>query len=178
MLAATIAFVSVVSRLNQQAFGRAKQFHEELFIHSGRAGGYRVCNAVNRKRERQTYDASSYASSHAPSPSHASPRQDVTGKMAPSSGPFFLSSFILFLVLGAAARSAVSRRSRSRGSSASCAFRRFAIGHVAVGRTPVVGVAPEISLARQVIGVVAGISLSERWISRRGIVGLRDRARR
>jgi len=94
MLAATIAFVSVVSCLNQQAFGRAKQFHEELFIHSGRAGGYRVCNAVNRKRERQTDDASSYASSHAPS--HASPRQDVTGKMAPSLGPFFyplLSSF-------------------------------------------------------------------------------------
>ena len=91
MLAATIAFVSVVSCLNQQAFGRAKQFHEEFFIHSGRAGGYRVCNAVNRKRERQADDASSYASSH------ASPRQDVTGKMAPSSGPFFyplLSSFL------------------------------------------------------------------------------------
>lgn len=98
MLAATIAFVSVVSCLNQQAFGRAKQFHEKLFIHSGRAGGYRVCNAVNRKRERQTDDASSYASSHAPS--HASPRQDVTGKMAPSLGPFFLSSFVLFLSLG------------------------------------------------------------------------------
>jgi len=49
----------------------------------------------------------------------------------------------------------------------------IAVGHVATGRAP-----PKIGLVRQVIGIVAGITLSERRVPRRRIIiGLRRRAR-
>ena len=47
------------------------------------------------------------------------------------------------------------------------------VGHVATACAP-----PKIGLVRQVIGIVAGIALSERWVPRRRIIiGLRRRAR-
>jgi hypothetical protein len=82
--------------------------------------------------------------------------------MAPSSGPFFSSCNGKRL-----------RRSCYRRSPASRVSPGIAVGHVVTGRAP-----PKIALVRQVIGVVAGISLSERWVpGRRIIIGLRRRAR-
>ena len=90
MLAATSTFVSLCVCLNQQALGRAREFNEDIFVRSGRVGRYRVCNAASCERKRQTDDASPYASSHAPPPSHASPRQDVIRKWPLHRGHFFI----------------------------------------------------------------------------------------
>jgi hypothetical protein len=72
---------------------------------------------------------------------------------------------------------AASPRPRSRRPSNSRGVRRIAVVHAATGRAQAIGVAPEIGLARQVVGVVAGVSLAKRRVPRRRIVALRDRAR-
>ena len=49
----------------------------------------------------------------------------------------------------------------------------IAVGHVATARAP----PTKIGLVRQVIGIIAGVSLSERRVPRRRIIALRHRAR-
>jgi len=99
--------------------------------------------------------------------------------MAPSSGPFFQELLFEMLhpeigqhdffrrwfvapLLPIGLRPSVSRLSPG-----------IAVGHVTTGRAP----PTKIGLVRQVIGIVAGVSLSERRVPRRGIIALRHRAR-